>query len=313
MGKLTKISPGIQGDWREILDSFILFKRAEGVCDRTIWDYEYLISRFFDQFPEIQNYDQLKKNVLRYFANLSGSAPATHNLRRKNLNTFFYWCVSEGIISENPIKHIKIKKDEGRIRPIPKEDLQKLIALPNQKVYVGFRDYSMILLSLDCGIRPSEAVFLTDRHINTRAGEVFVSADIAKTGISRTLPISRETSVILSRLIGINQKTWGLSWVFCSCEGVRLTVHAWQERMQVYSKKLKTTISPYDLRHAFAILYLKNKGDLFSLQRIMGHTDIEMTKRYIAFSQTDIHVAHAGASPLATLLNKKKKIVKINK
>lgn len=311
MGRLTKITPDLEGNWQEILDNFVLFKRAQGVGGRTIWDYEYLIGKFFEKYPDIQDYDTLEKNVLRYFADLSDNAPGTFNLRRKNLNTFFIWCVSQGIIPANPIRHIKIRKDEGRIRPIPEEELKKLLELPDLKTYVGLRDYALILLSLDNGIRPSEAVFLTSAHVNTKAGEVFVSADISKTGISRTLPISRDTIISISRLIALNEKTWNTNWVFCSCEGCQLTVHAWQERLQVYSKKLKVTISPYDLRHAFAILYLRNGGDAFSLQRIMGHTDMEMTKRYLKFSSTDIQNAHSAASPLAALLGRKKKVVKV--
>ena len=39
-------------------------------------------------------------------------------------------------------------------------------------------------------------------------------------------------------------------------------------------------IAPYQLRHSFATLYLKNGGDLFTLQKEMGHSDLRMTKRY---------------------------------
>ncbi len=311
MVKLTKITPQIEDNWLEIMDNFILYKQAQGLADRTIEDYEYHISLFFKKYSEPINYDELEKNVLRYFAESSKLATGTFNIRRKNLNTFFNWCVQEGIIPANPIRHIKMKKTEGRIRPISPEDLKKLLEKPNKKTYVGFRDYTLILLSLDTGIRPSEALSLVESDINVRAGEVFIRPEIAKTGTSRTLPVSKEAITSMARLVSINKKTWDTDFVFCTCEGQQMSISAWKQRMTYYSKKIKTPISAYDLRHAFAILYLRNGGDAFSLQRIMGHTDMEMTKYYLKFSQSDLQNAHAGASPIKSLLGRRKKIVKL--
>lgn len=311
MSRLINITPEITDNWQEIIDDFLLFKQAQGLAERTIADYEYHTSLFFEKYPEIKTYDALEKNVLKYFAQTSRLAVGTFNIRRKYLNTFFRWCVSQGVIPANPIRHIKIRKDEGRIRPIPEDTLKELIELPDKKTYVGLRDYTLILLSLDTGIRPSEALAIVASDINIKAGELFVRPEIAKTGVSRTLPISDEVIPSIVKLAGINEKTWNTDKLFCTCEGRQMTINAWKKRMRVYSKKLGFTISAYDLRHAFAIMYLRNGGDAFTLQRLMGHTDMEMTKRYLKFSQTDLQNAHAGASPLASLLGKKKKIIKI--
>jgi integrase len=58
----------------------------------------------------------------------------------------------------------------------------------------------------------------------------------------------------------------------------------------------------YDLRHAFALSYLRNGGDTLSLQRIMGHTDLTMTKRYVAYTLGDIKEQHAHVSPVNKLV-----------
>jgi len=50
--------------------------------------------------------------------------------------------------------------------------------------------------------------------------------------------------------------------------------------MVKYSKQLGVKKRPYDLRHTFALLYLKNGGYELSLQRTLGNTTLEMTKRY---------------------------------
>jgi site-specific recombinase XerD len=56
-------------------------------------------------------------------------------------------------------------------------------------------------------------------------------------------------------------------------------------------------LSPHSLRHTFARSYLVNGGDVFSLQRMLGHTSLDMVKRYVALTDFDLVTRHASASP----------------
>ena len=73
--------------------------------------------------------------------------------------------------------------------------------------------------------------------------------------------------------------------------------------MQQVLKRLKVRAgitgrcSPHSLRHTFARSYLVYGGDVFSLQRILGHTTLHMVKRYVALADVDLVARHRVASP----------------
>ncbi len=57
-------------------------------------------------------------------------------------------------------------------------------------------------------------------------------------------------------------------------------------------------VSPHTLRHTFAIEFLRRGGEVYSLQYILGHSDLEMTRRYVHLAQADVDVAMSKYSPL---------------
>lgn len=166
--------------------------------------------------------------------------PATFNIRLSYLKAFFDWCISEGILHQNPLSQFKKRKADGRVVNLDLETLKSLISLPNVSTFAGLRDYALILINLDTGIRAKEAFSLLVDDINFRALEVYVRSDIAKTKVARTLPISPVTGTAIKNMIQSRHPSWKDSVpVFCTAEGTMFNNGTWGDRMKMYSKMFR--------------------------------------------------------------------------
>jgi integrase len=236
--------------WEDAAAEFIYFKMAEGRAERTIRDYKEHIARFFKRFPDAFDPARARKCVLEYMSDKI--KPATYNIRLAYLKSFFSWCVNEGILPENPTAGLKRRKDEGRIVSVEDSVLVKLLELPDKGTFTGLRDYALILLTLDTGIRPGEALSLLPSDVNIRSCEVCVRAEVAKTRTRRTLPISPATAKAISKLLSVRHPEWEDDVpVFCSQDGLHMLEESWYHRLTDYSKRLGKHIRPYDLRHVY--------------------------------------------------------------
>ncbi|WP_206832203.1 tyrosine-type recombinase/integrase [Alicyclobacillus fructus] len=289
--------------WQMALKEFMFTKEAEGTAPSTLRGYRYHITSFFDEhgekWPDIP---KLKRAVVAHFASLRASSPAHYNLRRAYLKAFCAWCVQEGYLDQNPVQ-IPKRKDEGASRNIDAETLERLLALPNQQTYAGRRDYALMLLQLDTGIRPGEALQLTPADIRWDALEIHVPSTVAKTRTSRVVVMSPQTSKALRRLMALRPDDWGDDVpLFASANGRPLPSNEWSHKLAEYSRKLGVKVTPYMLRHTSAIMFLRGGGNVFALQRQLGHSSLVMTKRYVHLADEDLHKQHAIASPVAQLL-----------
>lgn len=146
-----KVVPGVATTpWQEVLEEFLLVKKAQGRAPKTLHDYTYWLNTFFSLHGEAwPDYHRLRKAVREYFTALAEKKPATYNLARAYLKHFFRWCVQEGYLVGSPLEGIPKRKDEGRPRSVDEETIKRLLSLPDLSTYTGIRDYALILLQVD--------------------------------------------------------------------------------------------------------------------------------------------------------------------
>lgn len=277
------------------MDLFLYYKKAEGLRDSTITDYRKKISQFFNSY-EPKNETEMKLKLFEFLS--SNRNNATYNLRLTYLKSFLDWCVEEKFLSSNPLKKFRKKKATCRVVELSDRQVAELLRLPDLSTFAGIRDYALIFLTLDTGIRPSEALQLRERDFDFKNLTCFIGEEIAKNKTARILNITAYTASLIRKVIAAKHELWNQELVFCNCDGKTFSPAAWGDRLERYSKKLDFKVTPYMLRHYFAISFLRNKGDIFTLQKILGHSTLEMTKIYLHITGQDIKNSHALCSPV---------------
>lgn len=296
----------------DAMKQFINFKKAQQVAPRTMRDYERFLPLFLSNSHNSLDEKLLAEDVLAFFANIPNTSPARFNHPYSNLSTFFNWAVKQDILNKNPLttQGIKKKRDDGNIKPATIEDVKVFLTGFDKTIYNGLRDYIITLVMLDTGIRTSEITRLKNSDFDIEAKQITISKFISKTRKKRIVYLSPSTSGELAKFVKIKPATEWEDWLFPSREGIQLTTEALDRAFRKNCKKTGVKFTPYQLRHTFATYFVANGGDIFTLQDLMGHSDIRMTRRYTELNEKTKRQQHSINSPV-NLLTNKSRLVKI--
>lgn len=304
-------------------EMFLLAKKSEGLRHRTINDYishhGYFVSWLQENYPNVSMIGDISAQVLReYVTYLSeakqhysghptkskaekdkyGLKPSTVNIRISTLRSFFNWLTKEQIIHINPAKHLKKQRvDEDSIGAFSDEQIDLLLDAPNQKTFTGFRDFVMMELFLQTGLRAGELVSLTEEDIDFKTRLIRLPGAKNKNRRYRVIPISTIMVRLLMELISENKRFFsGTEQIFLSNYGDPVTISNIADRIKNYGKMVgiykEVRCSPHTFRHTFALNFLKSGADIIALQRILGHSSMDMVRKYVQHSTEDLMDAH---------------------
>ena len=182
--------------------------------------------------------------------------------------------------------------------------IQQLLNVIDTSTAEGYRDYSIILTLLDTGMRVSELCTLKLDNVWLEDGMLKV---LGKGNKERLIPIGKQVQRALWRYINRcrpEPANVNRDLLFLTKDGRPLTKDRVEKVMVRYANKVGLAgvrCSPHTLRHTAAVRFLRNGGDVFSLQRMLGHTSLEMTRRYCELADIDVKRAHITASPVDNL------------
>ena len=157
-------------------------------------------------------------------------------------------------------------------------------------------DMALILILLHTGIRLGELLRLRLGDINLENGEVYIRPyRSSKKSKSRTVFLGARTRQAVWKYIAKQQAaTNDQSLPLIEIKGTSVR--------QIFTRIAKNAnvpnVHPHKFRHTFAITYLRNHGDIFTLKRLLGHATLDMTQRYLDIVKDDVADAHKYASPV---------------
>jgi len=224
------------------------------------------------------------------------------------VRAFFSWCEREGYLEgrTNPMRMVPQTKVPKYIIPaFTPQQMQDLLAVCDLDTTVGFRNYTMLLVLMDTGIRVSELCRLTLAGVHEDYLTVVGKGDATTLGKEREVGLSPTTARALWKYI--HQYRPAVSEheqrVFLTRFKTPFDAsYVWKVLREIGEEAgiEGVRISPHTLRHSFAKEWLANGGELIKLSRVMGHTDIETTQVYLKdFTARDARGEHSRFSPVA--------------
>ena len=272
---------------KEFAKKFIESRREKECAEATIACYQWVMDMLVKTCPV--NLPETPEEVRRVLNEGGKHLSATSkNTILDRLRVAWNWGCRVQILDKNPAKMVEsILVRNELIRFLDEEEVARLLSVAESNA----RDYALLVLLLDTGIRVGELEGLKQSDLGD-AG-LLVSG---KTG-ERIVPVSP----LVAELIKAQGDERGM-WIGYKGE---LTKSGLQQIVRRLMKAAglgdRKKIGPHTLRHTFGVLYIMNGGDLASLQRIMGHTKVESTMKYLVLSNQMIRDQHLKASPMSVL------------
>lgn len=291
------------------LKKFFMHCLSINLQTTTIKAYEYKLKLFNEYISQesINSVENITADNIRCFlfeqSKRLGKVSVKHYY--STLRIFFNFLVAENVLAYSPMRSVSTPKIPKRqLRTFTNNETKLLLNHFDKNSFIGFRNYVIMNTLFASGMRITE---LCNLHCTDIFFEVSLINIIGKGDKQRHVPISpvlkklllayfkrrneyiTENGLQQSRYFFITRKATqihrdNVAWLFIKIkryygiEGKRFSAHTF--------------------RHTFAKAFILNGGDIFSLQKILGHSKIEDTKKYIELNETEVKVQNEKFNPL---------------
>lgn len=274
---------------KEALENYLRRCRLKNLSDKTLKVYTNMNTEFVKFVGEDEPVEKMnEETVLNYIEHSReiGNSPVYINTKLHQVRAFVYYCIKEYKIPSFDFPMVRF--DQENKEPYTNEEVRRLLKQPEDGGFVEWRCWMLANFFLGTGVRMGTAINIKISDINFEEKTIFIRHQKNRT--QAYLPLSSSLQKALELYLSLWEHDED-SYLFPSsyepekpiCETVC------EQSMAKYHKERnvgKTGIHRY--RHTFAKLYIVNGGDAMSLQRILQHSTMEMTKRYVKLYATDL-------------------------
>ena len=196
------------------------------------------------------------------------------------LRSFSSWLYREQYTDDNILKRLQVPKAAVKIiETLTDAEIERLFVSLDINKDVQCRNAAILILFLDTGLRSSELLGLQlgDIHLEEQWLKV-----MGKGQKERMVPFGGKVVRLVQRYVSVfRPPTMVGSQLFPCVDGAPFREDALRTTFTRLGERAGVPrLYIHLLRHTFATRYLLNGGDAFSLQQILGHTTLEMTRKY---------------------------------
>ena len=289
-----------QGDYiNATADSFLIDRQARELSRHTLKFYREFLRTFIEycNANSLTVIQQITPDFLRRYFLAFGEKhnPGGVHGAYRTLRAFFQWLMKEEVMApdwKNPM--LKVVLDP--LEPISIQDVRALIDTCQRGDLIGERDRALFLFLLDTGARAREACNMNMKDVDLNTGAVMIR--YGKGGKTRMVFIGRTTRRAMRAYLRPRHDSSPA--LFVSKDEERLTYDGLRLLLERRAKRAKLSNKPklHGFRRAFALNMLRSGVDIFVLQRLMGHSDLQVLRRYLAQNDEDNQLAHMRGSPV---------------
>lgn len=242
------------------------------------------------------NYPEYRKDFGKEISN------STINNYIRNIKVFFNYCYEKKYIKSNPVDKLKFVKSKRKMKDeITDSEFKALIKAINVTIYSEYRDYTIIQLIFDTGMRLSETLNLKLENMDIERRTILIPAEINKGKKDRYVFFSNTMANVLRKWLQYKDRYCDSEYLFPTKNGKIITASNFGRNFRMYVEKAKINkpITAHCLRNNFAKRFLLSGGDIFMLSKILGHSSVTVTEQaYLDVTMSDIRKSYQRYSPL---------------
>ncbi len=296
----------------QAIEGRILAANAKGLSINTIKEYSLYYRKLMAFMPDDPAFTAITVDRLREFmATQTHLSKKTRSNIRVSLSSMWAWAVQYKLITANVAADLDIIKPESRaVHPFTKEDVQAMLGCVDKtKTYTrpgkresyhtppqAIRNKALILLLLDTGLRSSEVAGLKIKDLDKRNNRLKIMGKGSK---ERIVPFSAITSMSIWRYLSTRSDTRPDDPAFVTSRDRPLSKFEIRDLIALIGDRAGVVNAhPHRFRHTFAINFLRNGGNVYTLKEILGHASLKMCLRYLEIAQADVENNYRPASPV---------------
>lgn len=301
----------LSSDLLNWVDAFLFDRRSSRLSERTLQYYRDSLTNFLkyctsQMVSEIEQVDALL--IRKYLLHLEVSHnPGGVHAKYRAVKAFFRWYEREIDDPEyrNPMNKVRLKP--VRIDPLEPADVGAVRAMlddckrpiPFHPAWLGLRDRLIILMLLDTGLRAAELLSLTVDNVDPITGLIHLQE--GKGGKPRPVFISRLTRQTYRKYLKDVAPDYHL---ILSEKRERMTYSGIRSVLESRSSRAGVPYqTPHSFRRLCALTLYRSTGDIYAVQRYLGHISAQTTLRYLKLTEDDARKAHIKGSPVEELIS----------